>query len=245
MSAAGVARGAAAHVFVDDLDSPTLCEEDAHHLARVLRLRAGELVTAGDGAGRIVPCEWSAPGLRPTGEVVVAPRPSPPLCIAFAITKGGKPEIVVQRLTELGIDRIVPFRAARSVVRWEDDRLARNAERLRRVAREAAMQSRRAWLPEVAEPTSFDAAIEAADTAVAALAEPGGEPLTSGVATVFVGPEGGWSEAELGALDRRVALAEDVLRAETAAIVAGALLSALRADLVQVNAKSGLSGPGL
>ena len=69
--------------------------------------------------------------------------------------EGGAARVVVQKLTELGVDRIVPFLAERSVVRWDPDKADRNAGRLRRVALEAAMQSRRTWLPEVVEVTTF------------------------------------------------------------------------------------------
>ena len=68
-----------------------------------------------------------------------------------------RPELVVQKLTEIGVDHIVPFVADRSIVRWDPDKAAHHHARLQKVAREAAMQSRRAWLPEVAEVTNFGA----------------------------------------------------------------------------------------
>ncbi len=86
----------------------------------------------------------------------VDPPPAPTITVAFALVKGERPELVVQKLTELGVDRIVPFLAERSVVRWEPDKAERNATRLRRVAVEAAMQCRRTWLPEVAALATFD-----------------------------------------------------------------------------------------
>ena len=101
------------------------------------------------------------------------PAADPPVTVAFAPPKGDRPEWAVQKLTELGVDRIVPLVAARSVVRWTGDRAAAPVERLRRVAREAAMQSRRAWLPVVEEPSSF-AAVAARPGA--ALAVAGGDP---------------------------------------------------------------------
>ena len=87
--------------------------------------------------------------LVPDGPVVVTGRPVPEVTVAFAPTKGDRPEWVAQKLTELGVDRVVPLRTSRSVVRWEGERGAKAVERLRRVAREAAAQCRRAWLPEV------------------------------------------------------------------------------------------------
>ena len=86
---------------------------------------------------------------------VGARRLEPALTVAFAPIKGERPEWVVQKLTELGIDRIVPLRSERSVVRWTAQRGQAAVERLRRVAREAAAQCRRVWLPEVAETVAF------------------------------------------------------------------------------------------
>ena len=128
--------------------------EDGHHLARVLRLRAGETVTAADGSGVWRPyrvAEVAAAGvqLEAAGDIQQEPAPSPRLAVAFALTKGDKPELVVQKLTELGVDRIVPVLAERSVSRPDPDRAAAAAERWRRIAREAARQCRRATLPAI------------------------------------------------------------------------------------------------
>ena len=207
---------------------------DRHHLERVLRLRAGEAVTASDGAGRWVACRFSTggregPGLEVDGEVVAEPAAAPPITVAFAPTKGDRPEWAVQKLTELGVDRIVPLLAARSVVRWTGDRAAGPVERLRRVAREAAMQSRRAWLPVVEQPTTF---AEAAGRPGAALAVPGGQPPSLGRTVVLVGPEGGWDADELGAGLPTMGLGPNVLRTETAAVAAATLLAALRSGLL-------------
>lgn len=152
------------------------------------------------------------------------PPPAPLLTVAFALVKGQKPELVVQKLTELGIDEIVPFVAERSVVRWDAEALARNTERLRSVAREAAQQSRRTWFPTVSPVTSF-AGIAARHGAVRC--EMGGAPLTPEHTTVLIGPEGGWSENEIAL--PVVGLGPTVLRAETAAIAAATLMCARRA----------------
>lgn len=216
------------HVFVGSLDDLVLDDDDRHHLERVLRLREGEGVTAADGRGAWRPCTWRSGALAPAGDVVVERPPSPAVTVAFALTKGEKPELTVQKLTEVGVDRIVPFAAGRSVVRWDDAKAARNVERLRRVAREAAMQSRRAFLPEVDDVRSF---AEVAALPGAALADAGGDPPSLARPTVLVGPEGGWSDEERAAGLPAVALGPHVLRAETAAIVAGALVVALRSSL--------------
>ena len=146
------------HVFVDDLEHPELRDEDRHHLTRSLRLRPGDTFTASDGAGSWRLCRLgSGPQgeAEPNGEVVYVEAPRPKLTIGFALIKGGRPELVVQKLTELGVDAIVPFTAEHSVVRWDADRGARHVERLRRVAREAAMQSRQVRIPEIGEVAEF------------------------------------------------------------------------------------------
>jgi 16S rRNA (uracil1498-N3)-methyltransferase len=221
---------ARAHVFVDDLDAPRLIEPDDRHLRRALRLRPGDALTAADGRGRWRPCRLG-PGaeLEDCGDVVVEDRPEPPVTVAFALVKGERPELVVQKLTELGVDRIVGFVADRSVVRWDPDRAGRNLERFRTIAREAAMQSRRARLPEVAPVADF---ATVAALPGAALADPEGGPPTLSLPTVLVGPEGGWSGTERTVGLPSVRVGVHTLRSETAAITAGAVLLALRSRLV-------------
>jgi 16S rRNA (uracil1498-N3)-methyltransferase len=125
---------------------------------------------------------------------------------------------------------MVPFMADRSVVRWDEDKSVRNHTRLVTVAREAAMQSRRSWLPAVEPVAVFD---DLARRAGAALAERGGRPPTLARPMLLVGPEGGWSERERGAGLPAVGLGPTVLRAETAAIVAGVALCGLRSALFE------------
>lgn len=219
------------HVFVADVAAPELNEDDRHHLERVLRVRAGEEVTVADGHGGWRVCELARGGvLDPVSEPETRPRPAPAITVAFALTKGEKPELAVQKLTEVGVDRIVPFIAGRSVVRWDEARAARNLERLRRVARESAMQSRRVYLPEVSDISDFRTV---AALPGATLAEAGGAPPSLDRPVVLVGPEGGWTDDERGTGLPVSALGPHTLRAETAAIVAGTLLVALRKGLVQ------------
>jgi len=218
-----------AHAFVDDLDVPVLNDVDRHHLERVLRLRAGDELTVSDGRGRWRLCRFGAT-LDPLGPVGVDMAPEPVITIAFAVVKGDRNEWIVQKLTELGVDRIVPLVAERCVVRWDEPKAARTGERLERVAREAAMQSRRTWLPSV-EPLSEYGAVVARPGAV--LADRGGEPPSLGRPVVLVGPEGGWSDAEREVAVPRMTLGPTVLRAETAAIVAGSALCGLRSALFE------------
>jgi len=222
--------GAAPHVLVADVEAPVLDDEARHHLARVRRLRDGAALTVTDGAGAWRPARFRAYGsLDPDGDVVQVDRPTPEITVAFALTKGDKPELVVQKLTELGVDRIVPFRAARSVVRWDDGKAGRQHERLRAVARAACEQSHRCWVP-VVEPVA-EVADLARRGAVRLDRSHRGPTLDRPV--VAVGPEGGWSDEERAALPDVVGLGAHVLRAETAAITAGALLGAMRSGLVR------------
>lgn len=225
----GVLREAAAHAFVVDVDVPELTPDDRRHLERALRLRTGETVTVSDGAGRWRLCRFAADGLEPCGEIVVEPRPTPLVTVAIALTKGERLDWAVQKLTEIGVDRMVPFTAERSVVRWDAGRAGHHVGRLRRIARQAAVQSRRTWLPEVDDLRSF---AQAAAIPGAAVAEPGGEQPSLDRPVVLVGPEGGWGDDEAGAGLPAVGLGPTVLRSETAAVAAGTLLCALRAGVI-------------
>ena len=217
-------RHASAHVFVDDLLHPVLSHDDAHHLARVLRLRDGESVTCSDGRGRWRGCEWRSDGLVVIGEIVTVTSPSPRLCVAVSPVKGDRIDDAVQRLVEIGVDHIIVLAPLdRSVVRRDADRSASHMERLERVVRAAAMQSRRVFLPTLEGPVAFD---EVLGRDAVAIAEPGGATPWSEVTTVVVGPEGGFSPGEVDRATRRVSLGESILRSETAVMVAGARLVA-------------------
>jgi 16S rRNA (uracil1498-N3)-methyltransferase len=242
------AAPAVAHVFVDDgqadirTDATIAIEgDDGHHLQRVRRLRAGEAVTAADGLGawRLCTVEAAADGrvvLAPTGPLMLEPTLSPRLTIAFAPAKGDQAGTVVHQLVELGVDRVMPVALQRSVVRWEAGREDRALTRLRRIAREAAMQSRRARLAEVVpgEPLAALAGhpglvvADPAGVTAAELGEPaGGEWL------ILVGPEGGFdpSERSLTATAGRLAIGPHVLRAVTAPAAAAAALVGFRSPI--------------
>ena len=212
----------APHIFVDDLDALEIDPADIHHLD-VLRIALGAPIVACDGRGAWRLCRRTAT-LEADGPATSNEQPTPSISIAFALTKGDKPELVVQKLTELGVDRIVPFFAERSVVRWDEARAQRNLDRLRRVAREAAMQSRRVTLPDLTDVAS----VASVGAQGFVRADRGGAPLTLACASIAIGPEGGWSDDERASMPESVALADTVLRAETAAITAAAVLGALR-----------------
>ncbi len=252
--------GASAMVFVDDVDTPVASPEDAHHLLTVLRLHPGELVVVSDGRGAWASCRIAADPVPPSarGPVALARsgpvrsevRPKPAITVGFVPVKGDRADWVVQKLTEIGVDQIVPLRSVRSVVRWEDDRAERTLARLRKVAREASTQCRRTWLPEVAAVSSLDELAALGESAAGsgpttagsgpttavpprlALARPGGTPPSLDDPVVAIGPEGGWDEAELARFGTGPGLGPTVLRAETAAVALGTILCALRSGVV-------------
>jgi 16S rRNA (uracil1498-N3)-methyltransferase len=244
-----VRAAAAAQVFVDDPAAPVLSDDDAHHLGRVLRLRAGEEVIASDGRGRWARATWqdadvlapvrAAAGVGGDGTVQSERPAAPALTVAFAPVKGERPEWVVQKLTELGIDRIVPLLSERSVVRWSGARGKTTVEKLRRVAREAAAQCRRVWLPEITDTVRFAELGSLGGDGEVVLAQLSGDRPSLRRHVVAVGPEGGWSSDELAAGLPTVGFGLSVLRAETAAVTAGALLASLRTGTVAAADETG------
>lgn len=229
---------AAAHVLVPALlEDLTVAGGDGHHLQRVRRLRAGERVSGADGAGtwRLYEVTNVAPGtvsLRALDEPHRELELRPKLTLAFALTKGQRPEVVVRQCSELGADAVWPVAAARSVTRWPAGRGDAARERLRRVAREAAGQCRRARLLEVRDPAPLDTLAEVPGLVVADRdGVPAAELDDPGRAwTVVVGPEGGLEPEEHERLGNppRLAVGPHVLRAETAAIAVVAALAGRR-----------------
>ena len=216
-------------LFVDDLDAPALADADLHHFRRVLRVADGAAIAIGDGNGRWRAATF-APAPEPTGPIHEEPPSPDPVTVAFAPVKGTKPEWVVQKLTELGVDRIVPVITERTVVRWGGDRKRSRQDRLASAAREACLQCRRVRRPVIDEPMALGAFLGAEPSAV--VADPDGGPPSGGDRIVVVGPEGGFTADEIAAR-RTVRLPGHVLRAETAVVVAAASVVALRAGLAK------------
>jgi 16S rRNA (uracil1498-N3)-methyltransferase len=222
-----------------DLDGEEveLTGPEGRHAAVVRRVRVGEVVDLVDGRGTRCTGAVTATG-RDTVTVqvqqrVVEPVPAPRLTLVQALAKGDRGELAVELATEVGVDLVVPWRAARCVARWEGERGTKALERWRATAREAAKQSRRAWFPEVAEPVGTAAVAALPGTllvlheqAEAALAD---VPLEGNVVLV-VGPEGGIGDDELAVLlagsGTAVRLGPTVLRTSTAGAAAAAVVSA-------------------
>jgi 16S rRNA (uracil1498-N3)-methyltransferase len=213
-----------------------------HYLHDVLRLEVGAAVEVFDGRGGLYDASVE-PGFErlALGARREAPAGGAPIHLALALAKGEKVELVVQKATELGVARIVPWEAARSIVRLEGERAEERAKRWRRIAEEAARQCGRADVPEVRAPATLLELVAELPPGFLPVAFHGEGsspiarlPAAAGVLAV-VGPEGGLTAAELGTLTRAGAalasLGPRTLRAETAAIAAVALLQARYGDM--------------
>lgn len=240
--------------LVDELppsDVVTLDGAEGHHAATVARLSPGEPLLVSDGRGTLAAAVVARAGrgwleARVLSRKYVEPA-APRLVVVQAIAKRERSELAVQAMTEVGVDEIIPWAAARSVARWPEDRTDRARQRWIDAAREASKQSRRAWLPAVGtlHSTSQVCARLRAATAALVLHEEATEPL-AGVpipragspdsqqvgaeVVIAVGPEGGIAPEEISlfaqAGARVVRLGANVLRTSTAGVAALAVLSA-------------------
>jgi 16S rRNA (uracil1498-N3)-methyltransferase len=213
-------------VFVEDLAQPELISDDFHHLSRVLRLRDADPLTLSDARGNWCTGSFSETPTV-TSELRSVVRPTPELTVAFALVKGTRPEWTVQKLAELGIDHIMLLHTSRCVVRWDEAKVQKQITRLQSVARSAAMQSRQCFVPSVGGVAALADFTPGDRVGVAAL---GGSTPEPQLTTLLIGPEGGWATHELDQGFAQVGLGATVLRAETAAIVAGARLVQTRFD---------------
>jgi 16S rRNA (uracil1498-N3)-methyltransferase len=222
-------------------DPVSLSGDEARH-AVVRRIRGGEKVALTDGAGTTATCTVLAADrseLTATVDTVATSDPEMPrVVVVQAVPKGDRGELAVEMLTEVGVDVIVPWAAARSVPVWRGDKKVKALARWRSTAREAAKQARRSWFPEVADPVTTaevvdllrDASVpvvlhEAASGPLADLPVPG-----RGEIVIVVGPEGGISDEELAAFAtvgaEPVRMGTSVLRTSTAGVAATAALLA-------------------
>jgi 16S rRNA (uracil1498-N3)-methyltransferase len=222
----------------------TLDGEEARHAATVRRLRAGERLVLSDGAGGMARCVVEAVQTGRDAALTLAIEehwteepPALRILVAQALAKGDRGELAVELATEAGADAIIPWRATRSVARWEEGTRGEKAlARWRTTARAAAKQARRAHIPDITEPVGTRELAELGQTVSRALV------LESGITTrlteieiprqgdilLIVGPEGGITDEELDTLTNAgatsIRMGPTVLRTSTAAAVAlGAL----------------------
>lgn len=232
-------------VHVDqDLDAAdvgtlvTLTEAEEHHLRRVLRLRDGARIEVADGVGHHALARLTAAGPELIADGQRIPRPDPALWVAQALPKARKLDEVIRQVTELGADGVAVIAAERSIVRLDGTKADRARQRWTGVARAACEQARRAWLPQVTGPSGVGDLLDAPGLLL--VAHPGGVPLPQLLddgtiladrVTVAIGPEGGWSAAEVTALTaggaELVGLGSTVLRTEHAAAAALAVAAAM------------------
>lgn len=224
-------------------DTVTISGAEAHHAAVVRRVRVGEEVTVGDGRGAwlsavVETVEPKRVDVRVTARAAV-PAASPRLVLAQALAKGDRDELAVQAATELGVDEIVPWQAARSVSRWDAAKAAKGIARWQSIVREAAKQAHRAWVPAVLAPVSTTALVTLAATSRVVVLEPTASIALARIEidvddgrdlVLVVGPEGGIAPEELDALAAAgatlVRLGDTVLRTSTAGPAALAVVNA-------------------
>ncbi len=234
-------RRARSLVFTQDLNAVRLDDETWHHLANTLRIATDDPIAVSDGRGlyqiftarrHLKPAlvksarkKWSEVDFfdyfTPVTDICTSESAERETGVGISLCKPDKMEWAVQKLTEVGVGHIWPILAERSQVR----RFNPEDARVKKILLEAASQARRTKLPILHELLSPQEAYrEMAALGKVAMAEPGGHTFSSDLTCVMIGPEGGWSPEELSIADP-VQLSSGILRVETAATVAGYLLS--------------------
>lgn len=236
-------------------DSATLGGAEGRHAASVRRIGAGEWVDVVDGLGLRATCEVSGSDKSTLSlivrELVYEDAPSPEVILVQALAKGGRDEAAVEICTEIGIDRVVPWASQRAIVQWKGPKAEKGRAKWEGVARAAAKQSRRAYVPVVEDVkdsrelaswvTSLigeagvafvchEEATESLGAALARIQESSEEGALPARITLIVGPEGGIGPEEtaqlLDAGARTIGLGDNVLRSSTAGAVALTLIRA-------------------
>lgn len=224
-------------------DSVALDGAEGRHAVTVSRVRVGETLRLSDGRGTVVLGPVESLGrdalVLSVASVVVEESPSPSLTLVQALAKGGRDEMAVQAATEIGVDRVVPWSAARSVSRWDGTKVEKGRARWAAIAHEAAKQAIRSRVPTVDPPmTTAQLAAASSDGVVLVLLDPTATerlatwepPAGATEIALVVGPEGGIDGSELDRLEAagavRVRLGDTVLRTSTAGPAALAVLQA-------------------
>jgi 16S rRNA (uracil1498-N3)-methyltransferase len=220
-------------------------KEESHHIVDVMRLRSGDQVTVFDGTGRIYEgAISSAEGKGVTIDILktktAAGRRTASIALAQAVPKKDKMDLIIQKATELGVDKILPFESARTVVKSQGERSRRKMERWQKIAVEASKQCGRAELPKVGEVAGFETILELLpgyDLVVMPCLSGEAAPFKTALkdigkpkkALAVIGPEGGFTEGEIEKAGSKgavlVSLGGLVLRSDTAAITTLSILN--------------------
>ena len=226
-------------------NSATLLEEQAAHLARVLRAQVGQEfdIVAGHAVRRGVVEKVSANTVEFSLHEEVEPGESLPLIVGLSVVRFERMEWAIEKLTELGVARMIPLTAQRSEKHLVQAATKR-CERWRKISRESAQQSRRSQVPEISDPMSVADCIAESNDALRYLfsEEERSRSLWESLMTTdrnvapstkiyaAIGPEGGWTSSELSSFAtsgwQSVSLGKNILRTETAAIAVASLIGA-------------------
>ncbi len=237
------------HFFVEPEQIHTSIVEitgsDVNHIRNVLRMKPGEKISVSDGGGHTYTCiiEEIAADLvqaciEKTEEASTELNAS--ITLFQGLPKGDKMELIIQKCVELGVDRIVPVSTRRSIVKLDDKKAESKVKRWNTIAEGAAKQSGRAAVPEVHSVVSFSQALEAAkqmDVCVIPYEHATDMEKTRTILTsikrgqsvgIFIGPEGGFEEAEveqaMASGAKSITLGRRILRTETAGMAVLAML---------------------
>ncbi|WIE76885.1 16S rRNA (uracil(1498)-N(3))-methyltransferase [Curtobacterium sp. MCSS17_007] len=231
-------------------DAVSLDGAEGRHAVSVARVRVGETLRLSDGRGTVVSGPVASTGkdtlTLTVDDVAVEAEPRPALVLVQALAKGGRDEMAVQAATEIGVDRIVPWSAARSVSRWDGAKVEKGRARWAAIAQEAAKQAVRSRVPSVQAPVTTAQLAAGAGTGGTAVdrearralvvLDPVGPvrlsawepPADVEEIVLVVGPEGGIDGSEFDRLEAagavRVRLGDTVLRTSTAGPAALAVL---------------------
>jgi len=222
-------------------DGVALAGPEARHAVTVNRLRVGEVISIGDGAGLVVRgpitvVEAAALEIRVESSTIDE-APVPEVWLAQALAKGDRDELAVQAATELGVSGVIPWAAERSISKWSGAKIAKGMERWGAIVREAAKQSIRSWVPAVEQHMTTKQLARLAGDATVLVLDPTAEarlsdvvlPQDARILVLVVGPEGGIAPHELDLLERqgavRVRLGDEILRTSTAGPSALAVLN--------------------
>lgn len=223
--------------------------DDARHISKVMRMREGEeIIVVSTGEASICTIEQIGEEIivKQTGRVIPSPEMPIQVTIACGLPKGDKLELIAQKATELGMYALIPFEAERSIVKWDAKKASKNQQRLQKIAKEAAEQSHRTYIPQISEAVNFQQLLKTVqDYDVVFIADEEDakaekrtrfaeklknvyDKKSKSILIIF-GPEGGISRKEADALlavgAQTMSLGPRILRAETAPLYALSAIS--------------------